>query len=264
MPKGKSLEWTEAMHRFCEARRHLLRRELVVEFNDEFGTHRSYELIRSFCKRNGYHTGRSGKFRTGSVPHNKGQKGVSYPGSEESQFRKGNRPFNTVPVGTEIKTLERPGKDPGYWKVKIGEPNQWIFKHRLLWQQERGEIPKGHALIFIDGNSDNVTLDNLALLTRGELAILNKCFEWHSTPIDHRKTVLLLARIQYISGRLERGEDLQTTENSLRAVCDARGLNYATVVARIKRYGCDVRTALAPCSRSKVKKQHQGGLTADA
>ena len=121
-----------------------------------------------------------------------------------------------------------------------------------------------HAFIFIDGNSDNVKLGNLALLTRGEIAILNKFFEWHSTPIEHRKIVLLLARIHYISGRLERGEDLQTTENSLRAVCDARGLNYATVVARIKRYGCDVRTALGPCIGSITKKQSQGDIKACA
>jgi hypothetical protein len=48
---------------------------------------------------------------------------------------------------------------------------------------------------------------------------------------------------EYVSGRLQRGESLDTAENSLRALCEERGLLYCTVAARI-RSGWSVEAAL--------------------
>jgi len=193
MPKGSAYEWTSAMHRFCDSRRDMLRRELAEAFNANFGTDRSYDAIRNFCKRNGYHTGRTGCFAKGGVSHNKGMKGWSPAGSEATRFRPSNRPGNAMPVGSEIKCTPKPTV-PGYWKVKIAEPNTWQFKHRLTWEEANGAIPKGYAVIFLNGDENKCAIGNLRMVSRGELAILNHCYDWKNTLIEQRDTVLLLAR----------------------------------------------------------------------
>jgi hypothetical protein len=89
-------------------------------------------------------------------------------GGEETQFKKGNRPHNYKPVGTERVNGE------GYVDVKIADPNKWRSKHILIWEKENGPVPKGHVIIFGDGNRLNLELDNLILVSRKQLAILNK------------------------------------------------------------------------------------------
>lgn len=43
----------------------------------------------------------------------------------------------------------------------------------MLWEESRGKIPKGSILIFVDGNKQNVVLDNLRLIERGTHAVMN-------------------------------------------------------------------------------------------
>ena len=81
---------------------------------------------------------------------------------------KGQKPHNYKPVGSE-----RVNGD-GYVDVKIADPNKWRAKHRLLWEEENGPIPKGYVIIFGDGNRRNFQQDNLILVSKSQLAILNK------------------------------------------------------------------------------------------
>jgi hypothetical protein len=61
----------------------------------------------------------------------------------------------------------------GYIYVKIGKPDKWKSKHSLIWEAANGPIPKGHTVIFADGNKSNFDLDNLLLVSRSELAVMN-------------------------------------------------------------------------------------------
>ena len=61
----------------------------------------------------------------------------------------------------------------GYWYVKIKHPNVWRCKHILLWENANGQIPKGHRLIFLDNDKNNICLENLALVNRTEQNIFN-------------------------------------------------------------------------------------------
>ena len=79
---------------------------------------------------------------------------------------KGQKPHNYKPVGSE-----RVNGD-GYVDVKI-DPNKWRAKHRLLGRRN-GPIPKGYVIIFGDGNRRNFQQDNLILVSKSQLAILNK------------------------------------------------------------------------------------------
>jgi hypothetical protein len=153
--------------------------EMADMFNAHFGTNISAPKIMSLSMRNGLKNGIvrrlekgatvgiATQFKKGLVPWNKGGK-KTYAGGEETQFKKGNRPQNYKPVGTELVNTD------GYVVVKIADPNKWRQKHRLIWEASNGPIPKGHCLIFADSNPLNVTLDNLILITRAQLAVMNK------------------------------------------------------------------------------------------
>ena len=57
--------------------------------------------------------------------------------------------------------------DDGYWWVKVndsrnGKRKNWKQKHRYIWEQYYGAIPKGHRVIFLDGNKNNFDINNLA------------------------------------------------------------------------------------------------------
>ena len=55
-------------------------------------------------------------------------------------------------------------------------------------------MPKGHCLMFADGNPMNVTLDNLMLITRAELAVMNK-FRLITEDAELNRTGLVLAKV---------------------------------------------------------------------
>ena len=106
---------------------------------------------------------------TGIVPYNKGQKGVWNKGSEKSWFKKGKAPTNHRPVGSESVDA----KD-GYLSVKVAEPNKWELKHKVIWEKANGKMPEGYCVIFADKNKRNFNLDNLVLVSKAELLIMNK------------------------------------------------------------------------------------------
>ncbi|GHV76492.1 hypothetical protein AGMMS49942_13130 [Spirochaetia bacterium] len=73
-----------------------------------------------------------------------------------------------MPVGTEVIDTD------GYVKVKIADPKTWKVKHRIIWEKANGPVPKGNVIIFADGNRMNVKLKNLLMVSRKELAVMNR------------------------------------------------------------------------------------------
>ena len=137
-------------------------------FNQHFNLSLSVSQITAAAKNRKINNGLNGGFKPGNVPFNKGEKGLNYPGMRATQFKAGHCPRNYMPVGSErINTY-------GYTDVKIADPRTWKAKHVLLWETAYGPVPKGHKLIFGDGDKRNITLDNLLLVTNGELAVMNK------------------------------------------------------------------------------------------
>ena len=87
--------------------------------------------------------------------------------SNKTSFKKGTIPPNYRPVGSERINME------GYTEVKVKDPNKWELKHRLIYKQHYGEIPKGHNVIFADRNIQNFDINNLILVSKAEMLILN-------------------------------------------------------------------------------------------
>ena len=130
-------------------------KELTQRFNEKFNTNISENAIANQKTKLGIKSGIiGGQFPKGLVPWNKGKKGQV--------------PQNHKPVGSE-----RIDRD-GYVLVKVAEPNKWRPKHRVLWEKVNGPIPEKHRLIFADGNRQNITLDNLILVSYAQSFIMNQ------------------------------------------------------------------------------------------
>lgn len=126
------------------------------------------------------------RFKKGQKAWNKGKKMPTVGRMAETQFKKGTLPHNTAKIGDESII-------DGYVKVKIAEPNVWKWKHRMIWEQHHGEIPKGFAVIFKDGNRDNCLLENLECVTPKELYRRNSI---HNLPEELKQTIQTLGRLK--------------------------------------------------------------------
>ena len=141
-------------------------REIVEMFNRKFEYQIDTKKLRETLKNHKISTGLTGRFEKGITPHNKGRK---YPGTgNKTTFRKGATPHNKMKVGEDAITTD------GYVKTKIAEPDVWEFKHKLIWIKAHGPIPEKHSIIFADGNKLNLSIDNLLLVSKAELLMLNR------------------------------------------------------------------------------------------
>lgn len=142
--------------------------DLTAQFNAAFGLGLTKSAVSGSCKRFRILKcdPNSGRFAKGGTPWNKGKKGLQL--APATQFKKGQKSLNAVPVGTETILSD------GYTKIKIAEPRTWQFKHVLLWEQKNGKRPARHVILFADGDKLNFNPDNLVLVHRKELVRLNK------------------------------------------------------------------------------------------
>lgn len=158
-------------------------------------------------RRNGDdHPGRATQFKKGTVPPNKGLRRPGYaPGRmRETQFRKGERrgasarnwcPVGTIKIDSEgyrrIKVREHaPGEHTGFGNTQV-----WPLLQRHVWEQEKGPVPRGHVVVFKDGDRARCEIDNLECISRAELAIRNQM--WTKMPRE-------LAEVIQLNGALKR------------------------------------------------------------
>ena len=107
--------------------------------------------------------------------------------------------MQTRPVGAEC------WHDDGYLWVKVAMPNKWQLKHHIVWEAVNGPIPKGHLIIFGDGDRKNFDVNNLICITRAELAVLNQKHLIFDNA-DATRAGLLLTRLIKQTAKLKRGE----------------------------------------------------------
>lgn len=162
------------------------RKELTEMFNCHFGLELGLNQITAFIKNNKLTSGVDCTYKPGSVPFNKGKKGIG--GWEPTQFKKGNRPLNYRPVGSQRVNVD------GYIEIKIADPAAWRPKHTVLWEEVHGPVPKGCCLLFLDNDRLNISLDNLQLITRKQLVRLNQN-NLISNDADLTKTGIILADV---------------------------------------------------------------------
>lgn len=139
--------------------------------------------------RRGDEIGKEYRFKSGQEVWNKGLKGWSAAGTEATRFKKGTKPPNHRPVGYVRLTVD------GYYEMKMAEGmQQFKLLHRVIWERCNGVIPKGQICIFLDGNTKNLEVTNLALMTKVQNMKRNSL---HSYPKE-------LAEIIQLRGALNR------------------------------------------------------------
>lgn len=124
--------------------------DAVQMFNERFGQHRTYQMIRGHC-----------------------QKVLKVRVSKEFTSEKCRQNAGRyVPIGTKSKAH-------GYWKIKIADEygkrkSNWMLLHHYNYIRAYGEIPKGMVVIFLDGNKDNCDVSNLIAVPQAINTLLTK------------------------------------------------------------------------------------------
>ena len=156
------------------------------------------------CKlRRNPEVGEPGRFKKGETPWNKGLKhepGWSPGRMRETQFKKGQMPWTWVPVGSTRFSKE------GYLEVKVRERNlrhgNWKGKHILIWEKAHGPVPRGHKVVFRDGDRSHIRLRNLELISDAEMMRRNSI---HNLPRELQAVIqlagVLKRRVRELSGK---------------------------------------------------------------
>jgi len=116
-----------------------------------------------------------------------------------------------APLGTE--RVKRLGHI--FVKVFMDGPykKRWQEKHRLVWEQAHGKIPKGMEIMFLDTNPLNCDLENLVLVSKAEKLLMAQ----YKLRFENRECTLAgLAVVKHqlaMHGRLK--EMLGTQEHKL-------------------------------------------------
>jgi HNH endonuclease len=162
-------------------------KQLTEDFNKIFETNFSEAALKSACLRNKIKTGRHGwEGEDGKYRIKAPEKGARR--SPKTEFKKGQRNIRQKEIGSE--RIER----DGYKVIKVSEPNKWKYAHVILWESHNGDVPKSHVVFFLDGNKENITLENLVLVSRAELSQINRS-EFSQLDISARRAFLTMIKL---------------------------------------------------------------------
>ena len=193
---------------FMEANSKTLTRKTMAEkLSELFGARVTLVMVKNAYRRHGIR-GMDTRIKPGNIPPNKGKKGMSHPGAIATQFSKGHRPKNWLPVGSE-----RVNSD-GFHQVKVTDtgypPRDWVMKSVIEWEKVHGKVPENHILRFRDGDRSNCAPENLLLVSRQENAVMNRWLRINELPEGGLDAVHLMAKIK-IAGqkRLKRDKEQQ-------------------------------------------------------
>lgn len=204
--KGRNIPYSRRELAFVKANAALPCAELHAAFCRKFARDDvSKANLVSLRKRNGWKTGRDGRFEKGLIPPNKGKFGVWAPGVEKGWFREGERRGVAVrlykPIGTERLSKE------GYLQRKVNDgfplQRRWRGVHLIRWEEVNGPIPDGHALKCLDGNKLNTDPSNWLLVSRSLLPRLaggngrKRMVAFDDAPAALKPAILAAAQLEH-------------------------------------------------------------------
>lgn len=168
-------------------------KDICDEFNEKYGMDKKPHAISNLMQRNGIYNGLQGH----ASKLTQFKEGNSYGMNTKpnrTSFRKGMTPYNKL--GDYSETVR-----DGVVMIKIG--GKWRYKHRYIWEQAYGEIPKGKAILFKDNDKSNVEIDNLFMTTDQAARLVPRRYD--KDALGELMTVAhTLAELDLTVGRMER------------------------------------------------------------
>lgn len=123
--------------------------------------------------------------------------------NNKGRFLKKQTCINAMPIGSEITDAD------GYTWIKINDIpydenisanqnklNNWILKHKYIYEQKYGVVPDDMFVIFLDKNKENFSLDNLYCVNRKIHAVMCKN-RWYTCNKDNTLAALKWCELFY-------------------------------------------------------------------
>ena len=121
--------------------------DTVKAFNEKFGTDKRKYTMLNYARRHGLSVDEAIVTKSKREPHRQG-------GTSKKAERK-------------IGSVRYDGR---YWVVKT--ENGWRPCHRVAWEDHYGKVKRGHAIIFLDGDESNYSIENLKEVPASYLGML--------------------------------------------------------------------------------------------
>ena len=130
----------------------------------KMGLHKSHEFAEAMRQQS--------YFKKGHATANKGKEWKYWMPKESQECAKRGQ-FKVGDVGRKNSPTYRPvgyecvRKNHGrpYVFIKVAQGKKMVMKHRHVWEQANGPIPKGYNIVFVDGNTLNCSLENLRMVS---------------------------------------------------------------------------------------------------
>ena len=106
-------------------------------------------------------------------------------------------------TGNSVESGSVSQKQDDYQYIKT-EDGKWRLLHHVVWEKVHGPIPAGYTVTFLDGNIQNASIENLALISRAEQMILTKCNLRFEDP-QLTETGILIAKVKVASNKRKKG-----------------------------------------------------------
>lgn len=117
------------------------------------------DAIRGALNRYNIQSGRITQFQQGVKPWNTDLNVRTNAGNE---FKKGNEPHNTLYDGAVRLRSNK------YYYIRLAK-GVWKLYQRYVWEQHNGPVPAGMLVTFVDGNSLNCNISNLAIIPTSQI-----------------------------------------------------------------------------------------------
>lgn len=136
--------------------------------------------------------GKPYRFPKGHVPANKGKKLPQHIKEKikHTWFKKGQLPPNTKFDGHISIRIDSKGRPYAHIRVAQGK---YELLHRNLWEKHHGPVPVGKIVAFINGDSSDIKIENLELITREENMLRNTR---HNYPKDLQDAIIAMNKLK--------------------------------------------------------------------
>lgn len=145
--------------------------ELMKLVNEKFGTRFTKEDMKHYKGNRKISSGLKNQITATTRPKNPIKKGERI--GIATEFKKGSKPQNTRPVGTEVLRADgliwvKVNDNPGPHNVA----KRWIPRSKVVWEKANGPLPNDLMILHLDGDSTNDELSNLKAIPKRVLLLL--------------------------------------------------------------------------------------------